>query len=44
MVDEVITRPSQDLPRGFSVTPYALDPDNASRLWDLSLDLIGRKH
>jgi hypothetical protein len=21
--------------------PYALDPDKASRLWDISLDLLG---
>jgi hypothetical protein len=24
------------------VAPYALDPDNAERLWDRSLELIGR--
>jgi NAD(P)-dependent dehydrogenase (short-subunit alcohol dehydrogenase family) len=24
------------------VAPYALDPDNAERLWELSLELIGR--
>jgi NAD(P)-dependent dehydrogenase (short-subunit alcohol dehydrogenase family) len=30
-------------PRGFGVAPYALDGANASRLWELSLDLIGRK-
>jgi len=29
-------------PRGFGVAPYALDPDNASRLWELSLCLIRR--
>jgi len=29
-------------PRGFGVAAYALDPDDASRLWDLSLDLIRR--
>src|SRR4051812_21190842 len=29
-------------PRGFGVAPYALDPDNAQRLWEISLDLIGR--
>ena len=35
VVDSTFTGP----PRGFGVAPYALDPDNASRLWDLSLDL-----
>ncbi len=30
-------------PRGFGVAPYALDPDDAVRLWDVSLDLLGRK-
>ena len=39
VVDSTFTGP----PRGFGVAPYALDPDNARRLWDLSLDLIGRK-
>ena len=29
-------------PRGFGVALYALDPDNAVRLWDVSLDLLGR--
>jgi hypothetical protein len=28
-------------PRGFGVAAYALDPANARRLWDMSLDLIG---
>jgi NAD(P)-dependent dehydrogenase (short-subunit alcohol dehydrogenase family) len=27
-------------PRGFGVAPYALDPDGARRLWDISLELI----
>jgi NAD(P)-dependent dehydrogenase (short-subunit alcohol dehydrogenase family) len=40
VVDPTFTGP----PRGFGVAPYALDPDNASRLWELSLGLIGRKH
>ena len=40
VVDSTFTGP----PRGFGVAPYALDPDNASRLWDLSLHLIGRRH
>ena len=40
VVDPTFTGP----PRGFGVAAYALDPENASRLWDLSLDLIGRKH
>jgi NAD(P)-dependent dehydrogenase (short-subunit alcohol dehydrogenase family) len=40
VVDSTFTGP----PRGFGVAPYALDPDNASRLWNLSLDLLGRKH
>jgi NAD(P)-dependent dehydrogenase (short-subunit alcohol dehydrogenase family) len=34
VVDSTFTGP----PRGFGVAPYALDPDNANRLWDLSLD------
>ncbi len=29
-------------PRGFGVAPYALDPDNARRLWEMSLELLGR--
>ena len=29
-------------PRGFGVAPYALDPDDARRLWEISLELIGR--
>jgi NAD(P)-dependent dehydrogenase (short-subunit alcohol dehydrogenase family) len=29
-------------PRGFGVAPYALDRDNARRLWEMSLDLIDR--
>ena len=40
VVDSSFTGP----PRGFGVAPYALDRDNARRLWDLSLDLIGREH
>jgi NAD(P)-dependent dehydrogenase (short-subunit alcohol dehydrogenase family) len=40
VVDSTFTGP----PRGFGVAPYALDRNNASRLWDLSLDLIGRMH
>jgi NAD(P)-dependent dehydrogenase (short-subunit alcohol dehydrogenase family) len=40
VVDSTFTGP----PRGFGVAPYALDPENARRLWDLSLDLIGTKH
>ena len=39
VVDSSFTGP----PRGFGVAPYALDPDNARRLWELSLQLIGRK-
>ena len=35
VVDSTFTGP----PRGFGVAPYGLDPDNGSRLWDLSLDL-----
>jgi NAD(P)-dependent dehydrogenase (short-subunit alcohol dehydrogenase family) len=27
-------------PRGFGVAPYALDPGNADRLWELSLELV----
>lgn len=27
-------------PRGFGVAPYALDPTNARRLWELSLRLL----
>jgi NAD(P)-dependent dehydrogenase (short-subunit alcohol dehydrogenase family) len=27
-------------PRGFAVAPYALDPDNAERLWDVSLRML----
>ena len=27
--------------RGFGVAAYAIDPDNARRLWDLSLQLLG---
>ena len=30
-------------PRGFGVAPYAFDPDDAVRLWDVSLELLGRK-
>jgi NAD(P)-dependent dehydrogenase (short-subunit alcohol dehydrogenase family) len=40
VVDSSLTGP----PRGFGVAPYALDRDNARRLCDLSLDLIGREH
>lgn len=40
VVDATFTGP----PRGFGVAPYALDAGNASRLWELSLDLIRRKH
>ncbi len=36
VVDSSFTGP----PRGFGVAPYALDPKNASRLWQLSLDLL----
>ena len=32
-----VTRRTDDL-RG--VAPYALDPENADRLWDMSLDLL----
>jgi NAD(P)-dependent dehydrogenase (short-subunit alcohol dehydrogenase family) len=39
VVDSSFTGP----PRGFGVAPYALDPDNASRLWELSLELIRRQ-
>jgi hypothetical protein len=39
VVDSSFTGP----PRGFGVASYALDPAAASRLWDLSLDLIGTK-
>jgi NAD(P)-dependent dehydrogenase (short-subunit alcohol dehydrogenase family) len=28
-------------PRGFGVAAYALDPGNAERLWELSLELLG---
>jgi NAD(P)-dependent dehydrogenase (short-subunit alcohol dehydrogenase family) len=38
VVDSTFTGP----PRGFGVAPYALDPDNAKQLWEVSLDLIGR--
>jgi NAD(P)-dependent dehydrogenase (short-subunit alcohol dehydrogenase family) len=37
----VVDPSSSVFPRGFGVAAYALDPDNASRLWELSLDLIG---
>ncbi len=39
VVDSSFTGP----PRGFGVAPYALDPENASRLWDLSLALLAWK-
>jgi hypothetical protein len=39
VVDSNFTGP----PRGFGVAPNALDPGNAYRLWNLSLELIGRK-
>jgi hypothetical protein len=39
IVDSSFTGP----PRGFGVAPYALDPENARRLWDASLSLIGNK-
>jgi hypothetical protein len=29
---------------GFGVAPYALDSEDASRLWDLSLDLINVRY
>jgi hypothetical protein len=29
-------------PRGFGVAPYALDRDNATRLWDMSQQLVER--
>jgi NAD(P)-dependent dehydrogenase (short-subunit alcohol dehydrogenase family) len=37
VVDSTFTGP----PRGFGVAPYALDSDNARRLWEVSLDLTG---
>ena len=37
VVDTTFTGP----PRGFGVAPYALDPDKAKQLWEVSLDLIG---
>ena len=39
VVDSSFTGP----PRGFGVAPYALDPDNANRLWEISVGLIRRK-
>ena len=36
VVDSSFTGP----PRGFGVAPYALDARNASRLWELSLNLV----
>jgi NAD(P)-dependent dehydrogenase (short-subunit alcohol dehydrogenase family) len=35
---EVVTRRDPDTPRG--VAPYALDADNADRLWDASLRML----
>jgi len=39
VVDSSFTGP----PRGFGVAPYALDPHNASRLWQVSLNLIATR-
>ncbi len=39
VVDSSFTGP----PRGFGVAPYALDHENANRLWEISLDLIRGK-
>jgi NAD(P)-dependent dehydrogenase (short-subunit alcohol dehydrogenase family) len=36
VVDSSFTGP----PRGFGVAPYAVDPNNARRLWQLSLELL----
>ncbi len=34
----VVDRPTNDMT---GVAPYALDPANAERLWDVSLELLG---
>jgi NAD(P)-dependent dehydrogenase (short-subunit alcohol dehydrogenase family) len=38
----VVGQDFSSAPRGFGVAPYALDPDDAQRLWEISLELIGR--
>ena len=37
---EVVQRREDAPPGRGGVAPYALDPGNASRLWDVSLELI----
>jgi hypothetical protein len=34
--------PKDEDSRGFGVAAFALDPANAARLWDLSLEAVGR--
>ena len=34
----MVARPPHDMT---GVAPYALDPANAERLWDVSLELLG---
>ena len=36
----VVDASASGAPRGFCVAAYALDPDDAQRLWDLSLELV----
>jgi NAD(P)-dependent dehydrogenase (short-subunit alcohol dehydrogenase family) len=40
--EAVVLDPDAVATSGFGVAPYALDPDAARRLWDLSLELVGQ--
>jgi hypothetical protein len=40
--EAVVLDPDAVATSGFGVAPYALDPDGARRLWDLSLELVGQ--
>ena len=39
--EAVLVDPSASEVGGSGVAAYALDPDNAKRLWEISLELIG---
>ena len=42
-IDTSSSRAGSSAPRqAHGVAAYALDPDSAARLWDVSLDLLGR--
>jgi hypothetical protein len=41
LVAQVVVSNFTGPPRGCGVAPYALDPANAARLWELSLEKLG---